>query len=114
MRVDDAFDECCSDGGVDSIAATSEDSRTGGGGEVMLRRQHRAPAHNERVNCTHLGNFFLRSNFITRLNPRSEVRPFVLAANFRFVATRIQQKGACIRTLLLIRTGYGENRAGAR
>ena len=67
VRVDDALDECSSDGSVDSISATSEDSRTGGSGKVVLGRDHRATAHNQRVNRRHRGSFFLRSPFITRL-----------------------------------------------
>ena len=60
VRVHDALDECCSDGGVDGISATCEDSRTGCTGKIVLRRNHRAAAHYEGVNRRHLSSFFPR------------------------------------------------------
>jgi len=59
VRVDDALDECCSDGSVDRISTASEDSRTGRGGKIVLRREHRATAHYERMHCRHLASFSL-------------------------------------------------------
>lgn len=110
MRVDDALDECSSDGSIDSIAATGEHPRACRSGKIVLRRDHRATAQYKRVDCRHLCSFFLRSVFITRF---LEMRIFAICFrdNLLHTTTRIWQKGACIRAFLRYAIRYVENQA---
>src|SRR5208283_4370195 len=80
------------DRSVDGIAATSEDSRTGGGGKIVLRREHRAPAHYERIHRRHLISSFL--SWV--LSPdRSRARTFAICARGLHLITKapMWQKG---------------------
>ena len=110
MRVDDSFDECCSDGSIDSIAATGEHSRACRSGKIVLGRDHRAAAHYKRVDCRHLSSFFLRSVFITR-SLRMRIFAICFRDNILHITTRIWQKGACIRAFLRYAIRYIENQA---
>src|SRR5208283_867704 len=95
VRVDDALDEGCSDRSVDGISTAGEDSRTGRGGNIVLRREHRTTAHYERIHCRHPISPFL--NWVSSWDrPGTRIFAIGLRSHHLSTTTEIWQKGVSI------------------